>query len=161
MFGMVKEGENMKRFLSVVCITGLFSVFTGICSVSAFEDVSLIEPAVDMDMVVIRNNQSVTVTADLSGPLDFQLIPVIVLGKGTLRVTMSRTNTHGELVYLYLYGFDDFLGLKIDGNMGITPVSLTVSSINGLLDYNIGFVISGILVSAEEPPFEYNVSFSF
>ena len=150
----------MKKVLLVVSIVSFLFCFTGFHDVFALEkeDLELIEPTVDLDLVVIRTNQSKTVAADLRFPLDFQLIPVALIGKGALRVTLSKTDTHGELVYIYLLGFDT---PHTDFNVGVTPVSLTVSSTNGLLDYNIGLVITGVLFSLEEPPYDYNVSFSF
>ena len=151
----------MKKVLLSVLITGLFIVsgLTG-SAVFAFEgaEQGLLGPAVDMDLVSIHNSQSKTVTVDLSFPLDFAVTPVRVGGEGTLRVSMSRTNTYGELVYLYIRGFDD---PKTDFNCGVTPISMTVSSTNGLYDYNLGWIISGILYSTEEPPYAYNLSLSF
>ncbi len=151
----------MKKILLSVLIAGLFIVsgLTG-STVFAFDGAEggLLAPAVDMDLVVIHNNQSKTVTVDLSSPLDFAVTPVLVVGKGTLRVSMSRTNTNGELVYLYIRGFDD---PKTDFNCGVTPLSMTVSSTNGMYDYNLGWVISGTFYSTEEPPYAYNLSFSF
>jgi len=150
-----------KFFLRVLIITGLF--FTGLTgsAVHAFEAMStagLIGPAVDMDLVVIHNSQSKTVTVDLNFPMDFAVTPVLVIGKGPLRVNMSKTNTSGELVYLYIRGLDD---PKTDFNYGITPLSLSVSSTNGMFDYNLAWIISGILYSTEEAPYEYNLSLSY
>ena len=149
----------MKKVISGVFVV-LFFIAGVVAPVCAFDadDMGIVEPTADMDLVCIQNSQSKTVTVDLAFPLDFAVTPVLVIGKGPLRVSMSRTNTTGELVYLYLKGFDD---PPTDFNCGITPLSLSVSSTNGLYEYRLGMVISGILYSTEPRPYEYKLSFSF
>lgn len=148
-----------RRFLIACLISFLITVSSNYAAFAIEDnDLARLEPTVDLDFVVIQNGQSITVTADLRFPLDFQVIPVLIIGKGTLSVSLSRTNSQGEIVYLYLDGFDV---PHTDFNIGITPVTLNVSSTSGLPDSAVGLVISGILFSRENPPYEYNVSFSF
>ena len=153
----------MKKLACLICMAVVFTGFTCVGAVSAMDEVgqNLIAPAVDFDMLVIRNKQSKTVTADLSFLFDFQVIPVVVAGRGTLNVSLSKTNTTGEILYIYLYGFDDYLVSESDFNIGTTPVTLKVSSTSGYNEYNIGLVVTGILYSPVDPPYEYNVSFSY
>jgi hypothetical protein len=120
-----------------------------------------LEPAVDFDFVVLAKNSSTSVTADLAFPLDFQIIPVIVVGDGTgaFTASMSRSTTHGELVYIY----QRFPGAGVNAfNIGISPVSLRISSAVTLgPGWAFGYVITGILFSTETPPYAYTVSLSF
>jgi hypothetical protein len=121
-------------------------------------EVEQLEPIIDFDFAVILNNQSKTVTADLSFPGTFQVIPVVLIGNGNFSASMSRT-TYGEVIYMYLQGF----GVpSVAFNIGTTPVTMRVSStISEVDDWAVGFLITGILVSLEEPPYAYNVSLTF
>jgi hypothetical protein len=138
-------------FLTIVCLSSLPAF--------GFEGSDLIEPTVDVDFISLRKNQSKTVTADLSFPLDFEVIPVALVGSGNLSMSLSRTNTQGELVYMAFYGF----GVPTTGiNVGITPVSLRLSStISEERGWGFGIIVHGILFSLEEPPYEYSISLSF
>jgi len=148
------------KFLILFPATILF-FFTAICGVYGFEDedFALIEPQMDLDFVVLQNKQSTTITADLSYPLDFGIIPVALIGNGTFSASFSRTSTHGELIYLILYGF----GVpETDINVGFTPISIRVnSSITKYDEEAYGVIIHGILFSLEDPPYDYRINLSF
>ena len=135
--------------------------FTAISGVYGFEDedFALIEPQMDLDFVVLQNKQSTSITADLSYPLDFGIIPVALIGNGSFSASLSRTSTTGELVYLILQGF----GVpETDINFGFTPITIRVgSSITKYDDEAYGVIIHGILFSLEDPPYDYKVNLSF
>jgi hypothetical protein len=122
-----------------------------------------LEPAaaVDFDFVTLAKSSSTSVTADLSFPLAFQFIPVLLIGDGTgaFSASMSRTNTTGEIVYIY----QRFPGAGAYAfNIGITPVTIRISSPVTLgPGWAFGWVITGILVSPVTPPYSYTVSLSF
>jgi len=111
--------------------------------------------------VVLAKCSSTTVTADIAFPLAFEFIPVIVVGDGTgaFSSSVARTNTTGEIIYLY----QRFPGAGVAAiNIGITPVTIRVSSAVTLgPGWAMGYIITGILVSPETPPYEYTVSLSF
>ena len=124
--------------------------------------------ALDFDFVVLAQRSSTTVTADLSFPLAFQFIPILVVGEGSgvFTATMSRTNTSGELIYM----FQRFPGVPgtvwpdwaTDFSIGITPRTLsTTTKVTLGPGWAMGYVITGILVSPETPPYGYTVSLSF
>jgi hypothetical protein len=147
-----------KKLILTVLIACVSAVF--LCGSSAFAaGLGALEPKVDIDTVVLLSNQSTTVTADLTGPFDFEIVPVTLIGSGAFSASMSRTNTQGEIVYVMIQGF----GVpSFDVNFGITPVSVRASSIiSEEDDYAFGVVIHGILFSNEEAPYEYNVSLSY
>jgi hypothetical protein len=152
----------MKKKLSIrVLFLSIFSAFVFIVNVLAYENegLDLIEPEMDVDLVVLRNNQSTTVTADLGFPLDFEIVPVALIGNGNFSMSLSRTNTTGEIVYIGYYGF----GTPISGiNVGISPVTLRLSStVYDGNSYGVGIIYHGILLSSEDPPYEYSLSLSF
>lgn len=150
---------------ALTLLTSICLIFFNICGAFAFEDNNLerFEPA-DLDFVVLQNKQSKTVTADLSSTFDFGIIPVTLVGSGNFSASLSRTNTTGELVYLYLkvlYGFGNHAW---DLNFSLTPITLRVSStISDDADLNVVYVLimHGILFSAEEPPYTYNITLSY
>jgi len=155
----------MKKIFVSCCMIALllFPVCSSIGFAAGDDDLSNIETSnVDFDFVVLAKNQSTTVSAGLETSLSFQVIPVTLKGSGsgTFSASMSRNNAKGELVYIYQF----FPGVPTSAfNIGITPVTMRVSSSIGDLDDGavFGFVITGILFSLEEPPYGYNVSLSF
>lgn len=150
-----------KKLLLSVCVMGIFAAFMSVGHVFALGagDLDVIEPTVDLDFVVLKENQSTTVTADLSFSGDFEVVPVTLIGTGNFSASLSRTNTTGEIVYIMLLGFGT---PTFDVNIGITPVTVRTSSeISSQADWGAGLLIHGILFSAEDPPWEYSVSLTF
>ncbi len=152
----------MKRLLviCICCLAGWFlftSTGTRICAAEE-RDLSSIEPE-DFDFVVMVNNQAITVTADLNFPLDSQLIPVVLYGNGPFSASLSKTDTHGEIVYMFMLGFGE---PNSAFNIGVTPVIMRVSStISSYATSGYGLLVTGILYSTEQPPYSYNVSLTF
>jgi hypothetical protein len=72
---------------------------------------------------------------------------------------VARTNTTGEIIYLY----QKFPGAGVAAfNIGITPVTIRTSTAVTLgPGWAFGWVITGILFSPETPSYEYTVSLSF
>ena len=153
----------MKKLFVSCCMIALllFPVCNSIGFAAGADDLSNIETS-DFDFVVLAKNQSTSVSAGLSSALEPNITSVILKGSGsgTFSANMSRNNTEGELVYIYQI----FPGVPTSAfNIGITPVSMRVSSSIPNLDDGLvfGFVVSGFLFTLEEPPFGYNVSLSF
>jgi len=153
----------MKKLFVSCCMIALllFPVCNSIGFAAGADDLSNIETS-DFDFVVLAKNQSTSVSAGLSSALEPNITSVILKGSGsgTFSANMSRNNTEGELVYIYQI----FPGVPTSAfNIGITPVSMRVSSSIPNLDDGLvfGFVVSGFLFTLEEPPYGYNVSLSF
>ena len=153
----------MKRLFVSCCMIALllFPVCNSIGFAAGADELSNIETS-DFDFVVLAKNQSTSVSAGLSSALEPNITSVILKGSGsgTFSANMSRNNTEGELVYIYQI----FPGVPTSAfNIGITPVSMRVSSSIPNLDDGLvfGFVVSGFLFTLEEPPYGYNVSLSF
>ena len=146
------------KLVLTIFLAGMLGTFISVSN-SFAGGLGALEPKIDIDTVVLLNGQSSSVTADLSGPFDFEIVPVTLIGNGNFSASLSRTSTQGEIVYVMLQGF----GVpSFDLNFGITPVSVRVSSIvSEDDDYTFGVVIHGILYSTDEAPYEYSVSLSF
>ena len=141
----------------------LLPICSSISLAGGKKDLAPLEPAAitDFDFVVLTKNSSTSVTADIAFPLAFEFIPVLLVGDanttGTFASSMTR-NTTGEIIYIY----QRFLGGPAAFNIGITPVSIRISTAVTLgPGYAIGWVITGILFSPEKPPYEYTVPLSF
>ena len=141
----------------------LLPICSSISLAGGKKDLAPLEPAAitDFDFVVLAKSSSTTVTADIAFPLAFEFIPVLLVGDanttGTFASSMTR-NTPGEIIYIY----QRFLGGPAAFNIGITPVSIRISTAVTLgPGYAIGWVITGILFSPEKPPYEYTVPLSF
>jgi hypothetical protein len=155
----------MKKICVSCCMIALllFPVCSSIGFAAGDVDLADIETSnVDFDFVVLLQNQSTSVTSDLDSSLSLQVIPVTLKGSGSgaFSASMSKTNTTGELIYIYQF----FPGVPTAAfNIGITPVTMRVSSAIPNLDDGavFGFVITGILFSPEDPPYAYNVSLGF
>ena len=151
-----------KKLLCTVFVVGIFA--TIFCAGNTFaletEGLNLIKPAVDLDFVILSKNQTKTVTADLSFPFDFEIVPVYLLsGDGNLSISLSKTDTIGELIYVGFYGFGEPTS---DINIGVTPITLKLnSSVSEHLSYGIGIIVHGILFSLEDPPYEYKMTLSY
>ena len=152
----------MKKNLFVrVLFLGILTVLLSGINGFAFDDdgLGLMEPAMDKDFVFMRNNQSTTVTADLAYVGDFGIIPVVLHGNGNFRATLSKTDSHDEVVYIGFYGFGTPIS---DLNIGTTPVSMSISSEIYEGNYwGYGIIFHGIISSTETPPYHYRISLSF
>jgi hypothetical protein len=149
----------MKRTLYLLFIGCFFSAFINVSRVAAFEDENpgLVGPNADVNFVVMEPKQDKTIKSELTSTLDFGIIPVLLIGNGTFAATISRLNTTGELIYIYLIGF----GIPwSDLNIAISPASVNVRSAISK-GWAYGFVIHGILYSKEEPPYKYDVSLKY
>jgi len=148
-----------KKLVLMVLLAGVLGTFMGVSGAFAGGRAAL-EPKLDIDTVVLQSGQSKSVTADLSAPLDFEIVPVTLIGgDNNFTVSMSRTNTEGEVAFVWIQGFGT---PTFDVNFGVTPITLRVSSeISDHVDHAFGLVIHGILLSSEEPPYEYSVSLGY
>jgi hypothetical protein len=159
-------GNRMKKLCiaSGLVILLLVPICSSISLAGGKKDLAPIEPAaaVDFDFVVLAQSSSTSVTANLSFPLAFQVIPILLVGEGsgTFGASLSRSNTSGEIIYIY----QRFPGAHTSAfNIGITPLSRLAISSSVTLGpgWAIGYVITGILFSPETPDYIYTVSLSF
>jgi len=133
----------MKRLIGVL-IRLLFCIFI---SIPGFTDeTDILEPQVDFEFIVITNNQTKTVTVDLTLPVDVKFIPVMVIGSGGggevvpgLDISMNRLDTKNELVGIMQIG----TGIpSFDYRWGFTPVTLNLSTIK-ITNGGFIFIVTG------------------
>jgi hypothetical protein len=155
-----------KKSTGIIFMVAALMFSFSVCA-SAFEAQGLeaLLPQTDIDFMVLQNNQSKTVTADLSFPLDFGVIPVTLIGYGKFSVTLTRPGTSGEIVYMYLSVVKGFGNPSYDLKTGLTPFRSLSSFITISEDEDFNWaqvmIVHGILFSPEDPPYEYNLKLSF
>ncbi len=101
--GVITLGAMKSRVL--VFMLGLAVISLGSAGGAAAQG---LEPAVnDFDLAIVVPGSSTTVTADgitASWPVNFQLVPVSVIGDVLWTATMTRSGPPGELLVLLQYG---------------------------------------------------------
>lgn len=107
-------------------------------------------------LAVMLPKQSKSFTAESDTLFDAMIIPVLLWGNGTLNVTVSKTDSSGEMIGVILKSNG---ATEMDYNTGITPRSITVSS--RFWGWGYAVVYSALLFSQEEGPYSYSVSLSF
>ena len=157
--------RNKKKLLG--CLAAALLLFFDVSSYAdAGVDIQqILEPQSDIDLVVLQNNQSKTVTADLSFPMDFGVIPVTLIGYGRFNIVLTGPDSRGDLIYMYSFVVKGFGTPSNELKFGLTPFrSLnTMITISDDEEFNWAEVIilHGILFSLEDPPYEYKLNLSF
>jgi hypothetical protein len=99
-----------------------------------------------------------TVTSDFFP--DAMIIGIVVYGGGNMLVSVSKTDTSGELLGVMQIGaytsVPDEESQKYGYMVGITPCSPSV--VGRFFDYGYGLIISGLLASLEEGPHTYTLT---
>ena len=156
---------SKKKTVIIFLAAALLLVFN-VCAYSFEVDgLEAVLPQTDIDLVVLQKNQIKTITADLSFPMDFGVVPVTLLGYGNFSVTLTRGGTSGELVYMYLATVKGFGNPASDLKVGLTPFNSLNSFITISDDEEFNWaqviIVHGILFSLEDPPYEYSLRLSF
>ena len=99
-----------------------------------------------------------TVTSDFFP--DAMIIGIVVYGGGNMLVSVSKTDTSGELLGVMQIGaytsVPDEESQKYGYMVGIAPCSPSV--VGRFFDYGYGLIISGLLASLEEGPHTYTLT---
>ncbi len=145
------EVRNGSRLFFALTLFLIWSVnYTVSAQEDGFDNLS------NFRFAIMAPDQSRSFTAESNGMFDLMFIHVIVLGQGTLRISVSKTDTIGEVIAVMQKGE----GYPDSGcNVGITPRTLTLSS-RFWWDYGTTVVASG-LFSMEEGPHKYTVRLSY
>ena len=107
-------------------------------------------------LAVLAPGQSKTFTSESEGMFGFMIIEVIVLQPGTLSISVSKTDSTGDIIGVIQKG-DGHPDMEY--NVGITPRTLTLSS-RFWWDYGRVVVIS-FLFSIEDTLHKYSVRLSY
>jgi|GEM_PF-3963156 len=146
--------ETIRRVLPVVLLMCIIT--PGIVWSAEVEQVTPGPIAFEFAVMLPGQSKSYTIETELYPAL--AIIPVVIYGSGNLSVTVSKTDTSGELFgVMQVGGYNPLVvQTKYGATVGVTPRSITLSS----RFYDIGYivVVSGLLVSTEEGPHRYSIS---
>jgi hypothetical protein len=115
---------------------------------------------INTTFAIMQKGQSkaYTVTSDFFP--DIMIVGLVVYGGGNMVVSVSKTDTSGELIGVMQIGayssVPDQESQKYASMVGITPCSPSV--VGRFFDYGYGLIISGLLESLEKGPHIYTLT---
>ena len=150
----IYKTETIRRVLPVLLLMCIIT--PGIAWSAEVEQVSA--GPITAALAVMWIGQSKTYTVDSELYPAIMIIPVVIYGSGNLSVTVSKTDTHGELFgVMQVGGYNPLvIQTKYGAVVGVTPSSIILSS----RFYDNGFIVvmSGLLASLEEGPHRYSIT---
>jgi hypothetical protein len=142
--------------LLLVCI-----IMPGTGQAAEAEQVSL--GPINSTVLFMRNGQSRTFTVESDFFPDIMTIFLFVRGSGTASISVTKTDTTGELIgVMQVGGFKSVPNSesqKFDRTVGITPCNLSISG--RFYTYGLGVIMSGIIASVEPGPHKYTLTISY
>jgi hypothetical protein len=150
---MNSVNKKNKKLLLLLLLLLFFLLHTNMVY-AGIEDVD--SSIINVHAAVMLSGQTKTFTAESDYFPDIMIIPVYVSGDGTLRVTVTKTDTIGEVIAVMQNGY----GHPPSGYViGITPCSLPLSF--RCWEYGSAIVFSSLLFTLEPGPYKYTVTLSY
>jgi hypothetical protein len=150
----IYKTETIRRVLPVLLLMCIIT--PGIVWSAEIEQVTPGPIAFEFAVMVPGQSKSYTIETELYPAL--AIIPVVIYGTGNFAVTVSKTDTSGELFgVMQVGGYSTAqIGTQYGANVGVTPKTLRVAA--RFYDSAFIFVMSGLLVSVEEGPHRYSIT---
>ena len=150
----IYKTETIRRVLPVLLL--LCIITPGIVWSAEVEQVSAGPITAAFAVMVPGQTKTYTVDSELYPAI--MIIPVVIYGTGNLIVTVSKTDTSGELFgVMQVGGYSPLqIGTQYGANVGVTPKTLRVAA--RFYDSAFIFVMSGLLASVEEGPHRYSIT---
>ncbi len=157
----MKRIYNIKASWFVLLIALAFVAIPGIGWAMEEQYVSI--GPINSAFAVMLKGQTKTYTVTSDFFPDMMIVGLIVNGSGNLSISVTKTDTSGELVGVMQRGalstVTDQEPQRFARAIGITPCTL---SINGrFYEYGYGIIISSLLASFEQGPHSYTLTLSF
>jgi hypothetical protein len=124
--------------------------------VQAIEEQQVLTGPINFAIAIMGTGQSKTYTVNSDFFPAMMIIPVYLSGSSTFRVSMSKTDTTGEIIGFLERGYGH---PPNSHKIGITPCTIGVES--RFWDYGTAVVYSSILFSFEQGPHRYTVTLSY
>ena len=152
----IYKTETIRRVLPVLLL--LCIITPGIVWSAEVEQVSAGPITAAFAVMVPGQTKTYTVESELYPAI--MIIPVVIFGTGNFVVTVTKTDTSGELIGVMQIGayssVPDQYSQKYLYMVGITPCSPSV--VGRFFDSGFGLIISGLLASLEKGPHTYTLS---
>ena len=150
----IYKTETIRRVLPVLLL--LCIITPGIVWSAEVEQVSAGPITAAFAVMVPGQTKTYTVDSELYPAI--MIIPVVIYGTGNFVVTVTKTDTSGELFgVMQVGGYNPTeIGTRHGANIGVTPKTLRVAA--RFYDSAFIFVMSGLLASVEEGPHRYSIT---
>jgi len=150
---MNSVNKKNKKLLLFLLLLLFFLLQTNI----GYAGIKDVDPSIiNVHAAVMLPGQTKTYTAESDYFPDIMIIPVAVYGNGTLKITVTKTDTIGEVIAVMQNGY----GHPPSGYViGITPCSLPLSL--RCWDYGSAIVLSSLLFTLDPGPYKYTVTLSY
>jgi hypothetical protein len=153
--------KTVLLFVSMLLLASMSIPGTGWSAETEADQVSL--GPVNASVLFIRAGQSKTYTVESDFFPDIMTIFLFVDQSGTASITLTKTDTSGELIGLMQVGgyqsVENSFSQKYDATVGYTPCTLTVRA--RFWNYGFGVIMSGLITSIEPGPHKYTLSISY
>lgn len=158
----MKQTNKAKLF---ACIFSVFLITMLIVPQIAFsqevEDISI--GPINWAFAIMLKGQTKTYTVSSDFFPDVMIVGLIVKGSGNLSVSVTKTDTSGELIGVIQRGalstVTDQEPQRFAHALGITPCTISVSG--RFYEYGYGIIMSSLLASLEKGPHTYTLTVSF
>lgn len=150
----IYKTETIRRVLPVLLLMCIIA--PGIAWSAEVEQVSAGPITAAFAIMVPGQTKTYTVESELYPAI--MIIPVVIYGTGNFAVTVSKTDTSGELFgVMQVGGYSTIqIGTQYGANVGVTPKTLRLAA--RFYDSAFIFVMSGLLASVEEGPHRYSIT---
>ena len=150
----IYKTETIRRVLPVLLLMCIIT--PGIVWSAEVEQVSAGPITAAFAVMVPGQTKTYTVDSELYPAI--MIIPVVIYGTGNFVVTVTKTDTSGELFgVMQVGGYNPTeIGTQYGANVGVTPKTLRVAA--RFYDSAFIFVMSGLLASVEEGPHRYSIT---
>jgi hypothetical protein len=142
------------HYRTIFCLAVLLACTTIPAVTSALEP----DPAspVHFALAVMLQGQTKTFVVESNFFPNMMIVPVALYGSGTLRVSVSKTDSAGDIIAIVEEG-----GGHPEFNyvVGITPCNISISS--RFWDYGTGIVVSSLLFTLDEGPYSYSLTLAY
>jgi len=157
----MKSIYKIKSVQLVLSMLLLSVLLPGVCWAIEAEQVSLGPINTAFAVMLKGQEKSYTVTSKFYP--DLMIVGLVVYGSGNMVVTVTKTDTSGELIGVLQIGAYSSVyeqeSQKYASKKGITPC--TIQIVGRFFDYGYGVIISGLLASFEEGPHSYKLTISY
>ena len=150
----IYKTETIRRVLPVLLLMCIIT--PGIVWSAEVEQVSAGPFTAAFAVMFFGQSKTYTVESELYPAI--MIIPVVIYGTGNFAVTVTKTDTSGELFgVMQVGGYSTTqIGTQYGANVGVTPNTLRVAA--RFYDSAFIFVMSGLLASVEEGPHRYSIT---
>jgi hypothetical protein len=150
----IYKTETIRRVLPVLLLMCIIT--PGIVWSAEVEQVSVGPITAALAVMVPGQTKTYTVESELYPAV--MIVPVVIYGTGNFAVTVTKTDTSGELFgVMQVGGYSTIqIGTQYGAAVGVTPITIRLAA--RFYDSAFIVVMSGLLATIEEGPYRYSIT---